>query len=43
MKIPKFGQLHIGLIKLLIDDLKMPSLFLSLKTFLFTSALISPG
>ena len=28
MKIPKFGQLLIGLIKLLIDDLKMPSLFL---------------
>ena len=28
MKIPKFGQLLIGLIKLLIDDLKLPGLFL---------------
>ena len=28
MKIPKFGQLLIGLIKLLTDDLKMSSLFL---------------
>ena len=28
MKIPKFGQLLIGLIKLLIDDLKMPSLLI---------------
>lgn len=28
MKIPKFGKLLIGFIKLLIDDFKMPSLFL---------------